>query len=85
MNEGIPLVFLLKKYYLKDDNKTSHWFGHSKCKPLDLGDFYKIKTIINELEDCVTGTTIGQLDSGLGFANQSASTMTDTCAGTTNF
>ena len=46
------------KLCLKDNDKTSHWVGNSKLKPLDLEAFYKIKIIINELEDSLTGTTI---------------------------
>ena len=50
---------------MNGNNKTSHWFGHSKCKPLDLGDFYKRKRIINELEANLNTTTIEQSDSGM--------------------
>ena len=28
-----------KKLYLKDNNKTAHWIGNSKLKPLDTIDF----------------------------------------------
>ena len=38
-----------KNFYLKDNDKTSHWVGHSRLKPLDLEDFYNSKRIINEL------------------------------------
>ena len=38
-----------KKFYLKDNNKTSHWVGHSKLKPLYLEYFYKIIITINKL------------------------------------
>ena len=50
---------------MKDNDKTSHWVGNSKPKPLDLEDFYKIKIIMKELEDSLTGTTIEHTDYGM--------------------
>ena len=47
----------------KDNNKTAHWVGHLKLKPLDTGDFSKEK-VIDEIQDSLTGTTIEQSDSG---------------------
>ena len=50
------------KKHLKDNNKTTHWVGYSKLKPLDK-DFFKEK-LINDQQDSLTGTTIEQSDSG---------------------
>ena len=50
---------------MKDNNKTSHWFSHSKLKSLDLEEVSKRRRIINELEDSLSGTTIEQSDSGM--------------------
>ena len=30
-----------KMFYTKDNNKTAHWFGHAKLKPLDTYYFFK--------------------------------------------
>ena len=56
---------VFKKYYLKDNDKTSHWVGHSKLKPQDLDYFYKGKIIINKLEDSLTKNTIEESDYGM--------------------
>ena len=32
-----------KIFYLKENDKTSHWVGHPEFKPLDLESFYEIK------------------------------------------
>ena len=45
--------------------KTSHWVGHSKLKPLDLGEYYKGKIRTIKLMASLTGTTIEQLDYGM--------------------
>ena len=50
--------FSYKTFYLKDNNKYLHQVGDSKLKLLDLGEFYKRKIIINELEASLNGTTI---------------------------
>ena len=34
-----PFCVSFDKFYLKDNNETSHWVGHSKSKPLDLEYF----------------------------------------------
>ena len=51
-----------KRFYLKDNNKTSHWVGHSKLKTLYLKDFYNRKIIINEIEAGLNGNKIGHSD-----------------------
>ena len=33
-----------KESYMKDNNKTAHWVGHAKLKPLDTDDFSKEKS-----------------------------------------
>ena len=53
-----PFCVSSKRLYLKDNNKTSHWVGHSKLKTLYLEDFYNRKIIINKLEDSITGNKI---------------------------
>ena len=30
-----------KMFYTKDNNKTAHWFGHAKLKPLYTYYFFK--------------------------------------------
>ena len=39
-----PYCVTYKKFYMKDNNKTAHWFGHTKLKPLDTDDFFKEKS-----------------------------------------
>ena len=46
-----------RKYYLKDNNKTAHWVGHSKLKSLDTDDFFKRK-FIADIHASLTGTKI---------------------------
>ena len=53
-----PFCVYSNKFCLKDNNKTVHWVGHSKLKPLYLEYFYKIIIIINELEAILTVTSI---------------------------
>ena len=50
-----------KEFYFKDNNKTAHWVGHAKLKPLDKGNFSKEK-VIDESQDILTSTTIEQSD-----------------------
>ena len=51
-----------KKFYLKDNDKTSYQVGHSNLKPLGLEKILKIKIMINELEASLTRTIIEQSD-----------------------
>ena len=39
-----PFCLSSKKFYMKDNNKTAHWFGHAKFKPLDTDGFSKEKS-----------------------------------------
>ena len=39
--EKNPFYTSSKKFYLKDINKTSHWEGYSKLKPLYLENLIK--------------------------------------------
>ena len=57
-----PFCVSSKKLCLKDNNKTSHWVGHSKLKTLYLKDFYNRKIIINEIEAGLSGNKIGHSD-----------------------
>ena len=34
-NEKKPTLCAFQKFYLEDNNKTAHWVGHSRLKPLD--------------------------------------------------
>ena len=38
LNEN-PFCVSSKRLCLKDNNKTDHWVGQSKLKPLDMEDF----------------------------------------------
>ena len=60
LKERIPFVFLPRKFYLKDNNKTLYLVGHSKSKPLYLEDSYERKIIMNKLEASLTTTRIEQ-------------------------
>ena len=42
--QKIPFSVSSKKFYLKDNNKTAHWVGHAKLKPLDIDYFSKEKS-----------------------------------------
>ena len=39
----IPFCVSSEKFCLKDNKKNSHWVGHQKLKPLDLGGLFKRK------------------------------------------
>ena len=54
-----------KKLFLKYNNKTADWVGHSKLKLLDTIDFFK-KKVINNLQAILTGTKIEQAAYGGG-------------------
>ena len=71
-----PFCVSSKKFHLKDNNKTSHWVGHSKLKILALEDLYNIKIIINKLEASLTVTTIEKFDYGMK-KNPDASVVAD--------
>ena len=49
---------------MKDHNKTAHWVGHSKLKPLDTDDFFKRKWFLDDVQASSTGTTFKQSASG---------------------
>ena len=38
-----PFQFLQKKFYINNNDRTAHFFGHSKLTPLDIVEFYKRK------------------------------------------
>ena len=59
-----PFCVSSKKFCLKDNNKTEHWVGHSKLKPMYIEYCFKIKNIINELEASLTVATIKQSNYG---------------------
>ena len=52
-----------KKFYLKDNNKTAHWVGHARLKPLDIYDF-STKKVVDDIQASLTGTTFEQSASG---------------------
>ena len=33
---------VFKKTYFKDNDKTTHWVGHSRLRSLDMDEFFKI-------------------------------------------
>ena len=35
-----------KNFYMKYNNKTAHWLGRAKLKPLDTYDFFKRKLLM---------------------------------------
>ena len=45
---------------MKDNNKTAHWVGHAKLKPLDTDDFSKIKQVVDDVQVSLTITTFEQ-------------------------
>ena len=53
--ESILCVFKNKKF--KDNNKPSHWVGHSKLRSLEIYEFFKRTPNFDEKEDSVTGKT----------------------------
>ena len=53
-----PYCVSSKNFYLKDNNKTAHWVGHAKLKPLQI--FFQRKKIINGSQASLTSTTIEQ-------------------------
>ena len=52
-----PFCVSPNKFIFKDNNKTAHWVGFQKLKPLDINIILR-KTIINELQASLTGDTI---------------------------
>ena len=44
-----------KKLYMKDNNKTAHWFGHAKLKTLDTYDIFKRKPVDDDVQASSTG------------------------------
>ena len=53
------------KFYLKDNNKTSHWDGHLKQNPLYLEEYFTGNIMIDKPEANLTGTIIEQSDYGM--------------------
>ena len=53
-----------KIFCLEDNNKTTHWVGHSKLKPHDIEDTFKINKVIIYLQAIWNGNTIEQSYSG---------------------
>ena len=51
-----------KNFYLTYNNKTAHWVGQSKLKPLYTDDFSK--KVIDAIQASLTGITIEQSVSG---------------------
>ena len=58
-----PYCVSSKNLYLKDNNKTAHWVGNDKLKPLDK-DVSQKKERIDERQSSLTGTTIEKSSSG---------------------
>ena len=52
-----------KKNCLTDNNKTAHWVGQSKLKPLDT-DYFQKKKFIDDIQASLTDTAIEQSTSG---------------------
>ena len=50
---------------MKDNNKTAHWFGHAKLKTLDTYEFFKRKTVADDVQASSTGATFEQSASGI--------------------
>ena len=53
-----------KKLYMKDNNKTAHWVGHSQLKYLYTDDFFKRKPVFDDVQAILTGNKIEQSTSG---------------------
>ena len=45
-----PFSVSSKKLYISKNDRTAHFFGHSKLKELDIDDFYKRNQINEEME-----------------------------------
>ena len=45
-----PIQFLQKRFYLNINDRTAHWFVHSKLKELDINDLLKRKQMNEEME-----------------------------------
>ena len=45
-------------FFLTDNNKTTHWVGNSKLKPLDKNDLFKRKKVIDDIQASLTVTKI---------------------------
>ena len=56
MKEKIHFVCLQKKCF-KDNDKNTHWVGHSKLRSLDIDEFFKRTPNFDEKEANVTGNT----------------------------
>ena len=48
---------MLKKKRFTDNNKPTHWVGHSKSRSLDIDKLFKITPKFDEKEASVTGKT----------------------------
>ena len=42
---------------MKDNNKTAHWVGQAKLKPLYTYDCFKVKQVVDDAQDSSTSTT----------------------------
>ena len=46
-----PFSVSANKFYIKNNDRTAHFVGHSKLTPLDCVDFYERKEIIENMEN----------------------------------
>ena len=44
---------------MKKNNKTAHWVGQAKLKPLDTDDFFQ-KKVVDDVQDISTGNIFEQ-------------------------
>ena len=45
-----PFSVSSKKFYIDNNDRTAHFVGHSKLKPLDIVDFYERKQTNENME-----------------------------------
>ena len=50
LNELKLLSVSSNKFYINNNDRTAHFFGHSKLTPLDIVDFYKRKETNENME-----------------------------------
>ena len=43
---------------MKHNSKTSRWVGHLQLKYLDTDDFFKRKSVVDDIQASLTGNTI---------------------------